>query len=70
MSQNYMCHQKELILLMIVLTNSITMVTELNAGSLVKLLLPYAQDFLSRIRSTRNLRHCGNNSLTISQHFA
>ena len=53
MSQNYMCHQKELILLMIVLTNSITMVTELNAGSLVKLLLPYAQDFSSRIRSTK-----------------
>ena len=41
---------------MIVLTNSITMVTELNAGSLVKLLLlPYAQDFLSRIRSTEIL---------------
>ena len=48
---------------MIVVTNSITMVTELNAGSLVKLLLlPYAQDFFSHIRSKRNLTHFGNNN--------
>ena len=49
---------------MIVVTNLIAMIAQLNAGSLVKLLLPYAQDFFSHIRSKRNLTHSGNNSLT------
>ena len=69
-------------LLMIVITNSITMVAPLNAGScqaVSKHVVALCPRFLFSLRSKRKLRHCGNNmfgnsltraSISLSNHCA